>query len=572
MKVEKQAQTVESSTGLLRKGPNGMYRVSLDLKGKEMRVLKETTTVCPKCVEEGVLHVIPAKIIECEGIILYEKECEKHGKSQDIYWSDSELYKRAEKFRWEGKGPVIARVKKENYEDYRCPQDCVGPLTGLCGYHKTRTCLGIVDVTNRCNLRCPTCFATAGTMDYVYEPSIEQLEACFRAIEANAGKAVQLTGGEPTVRDDLPEIAEKAREYFHHVEINTNAIRISRDKEYLKNLGSVTFYISYDTENNPVVYDQFRGRGIYDPNTRRKKVEGITGQDLIDMKKKAVDNVEEVDSRVVLCPTIGMNNIDQVWSIVEYALNKGQVIRGVDFQPISFGGRSGVKQRATIPDLILRIEKESGFISRYDWYPVPTVGPLFDIAEHFSGESLPSFTVHPHCGMATILVEKEEKWTPLPRFFDVEKLHKAFMEIAKGLSETGLGKVPGRLNAAYNYYFKFKGAIREADPFVREAVEEIMDKKDYTAVKDLFADRRVLFLGSMHFQDPDNIDFQRVRRCGIHQAYPDGSLMPFCIINSGIVAENGMPTRDAKLRQFGVPWKDYLSTVEKHEVEASATV
>jgi uncharacterized radical SAM superfamily Fe-S cluster-containing enzyme len=82
----------------------------------------------------------------------------------------------------------------------------------------------------------------------------------------------------------------------------------------------------------------------------------------------------------------------------------------------------------------------------------------------------------------------------------------------------------------------------------------------------------VLFLGSMHFQDPDNIDFQRVRRCGIHQAYPDGSLMPFCIINSGIVAENGMPTRDAKLRQFGVPWKDYLSTVEKHEVEASATV
>ena len=535
-------------------------------------VLKETVSVCPKCVEEGKLNVIPARIIESDGKILYEKECEEHGKFQDIYWSDAELYKRAEKFRWEGKGPVVAKVKKEKYGDYRCPQDCVGPLTGLCGYHKTRTCLGIVDVTNRCNLRCPTCFAYAGAMDYVYEPSIEQLEACFRAIKANAGKAVQLTGGEPTVRDDLPEIAEKARGYFHHVEINTNGIRMSRDKEYLRNLGSVTFYISYDTENDPSVYDQFRGHGIYDPNTKRKKVEGMRGQDLMDMKKKAVDNVEEVDSRVVLCPTIGMNNIDQVWPIVEYALNKGEVIRGVDFQPISFGGRGGVKMRATIPDLILRIEKESGFISRYDWYPVPTVGPLFDIAEYFSGEPLPSFTVHPHCGMATILVETEGEWTPLPKFFDVEKLHEALAEIAKGLSKMGLGKVPGRLKAAYNYYFKFKAVIREADPFVRDAVEEIMDKKDYSAVKDLFGNRRVLFLGSMHFQDPDNIDFQRVRRCGIHQAYPDGSLLPFCIINSGIVSKNGMSTRDAKMRQFGVPWKDYLSTMEKQKVEASATI
>ena len=534
-------------------------------KERKVRVLKETVSVCPKCVEEGKLNVIPARIIESDGKILYEKECEEHGKFQDIYWSDAELYKRAERFRWEGKGPVVAKVKKENYGDYRCPQDCVGPLTGLCGYHKTRTCLGIVDLTNRCNLRCPTCFANAGAIDYVYEPSIEQLEACFRAIKANAGKAVQLTGGEPTVRDDLPEIAEKAREYFHHVEINTNGIRLSRDKEFLKNLGSVTFYVSYDTENDPTVYDQFRGHGIYDPITKHKKVEDMRGQDLMGMKKKAVDNVEEVDSRVVLVPTIGMNNIDQVWPIVEYALNKGEVIRGVNFQPISFGGRGGVKQRATIPDLIHQIEKESGFISRHDWYPVPTVGPLFDIAEHFSGEPLPSFTVHPHCGMATILVETEGKWTPLPRLFDVEKLHKALVEIAKGLSKIGLGKIPGRLKAAYNYYFKFKAAIREADPFVKEAVEEIMDKKDYSAVKNLFADRRVLFLGSMHFQDPGNIDFQRVRRCGIHQAYPDGSLLPFCIINSGIVAENGMSTRDAKMRQFGVPWKDYLSTVEKQK-------
>ncbi|MEA2089543.1 MAG: radical SAM protein [Thermoproteota archaeon] len=527
-----------------------------------MKLLKETTSVCPKCIEEGKLNVIPAKIIESDGKVLYEKNCEKHGKFQDVYWSDSELYKRAEKFRWEGKGPVVARVKKEKYS---CPQDCVEPLTGLCGYHKTRTCLGIVDVTNRCNLRCPTCFANAGAMDYIYEPTIKELEAAFQAIKNNAGKAVQLTGGEPTVRNDLPKIAEKAREYFHHVEINTNAIRIARDKEFLRSLGSITFYVSYDTENDPTVYDQFRGHGIYDPNTKNKKVEKITGQDLIDIKKKAVDNIEEVGSHVVLVPTIGMNDIDQVWPIIEYALNKGEVIRGVNFQPVSFGGRGGVKKRATIPDLILRTEKESGFISRDDWYPVPTVGPLFDIAEYYSGEPTPSFTVHPHCGMATILVQMEKGWVPLPSLFDVEKLHEALSEIADGLSRKGLEKIFGRLKAAYNYYFKFKEAIKEAHPFIREGVEKIMNKRDYDSVKDFFGDRRVLFLGSMHFQDPDNIDFQRVRRCGIHQAYPDGSLMPFCIINSGIVAKNGMSTRDTKMRQFGISWQKYLSNVKKQK-------
>lgn len=524
-----------------------------------LRVLKKTTSVCPECIKEGKLNVIEARIIEDNGKVLYEKECPEHGKFQGVYWSDSELYKRAEKFGWEGNGPVVVRVERETYS---CPQDCAGPLTGLCGYHKTRTCLGIVDVTNRCNLRCPTCFAIAGAVNYVYEPSIKELENAFRAIKNDAGRAVQLTGGEPTVRDDLPEIVKTAKKYFHHVEVNTNAIRLARDKEFLSSLGRVTFYVSYDTENDPAVYEQFRGHGIYDPDTKHKKVEDMTGQDLIDFKKKAIDNIEEVGSHAVLCPTIGMNNIDQVWPIIEYAIDRGEVVRSVNFQPVSFAGRGGIKLRATIPDLILRIEKESGFISRYDWYPVPTVGPMFDIAEHYSGKPLPSFTIHPHCGMATILIKMDEGWTPISRLLDVEKFHKALSEIARGLSKTGLGKIHGRLKAAYNY-LKFKEAITEADSFVREVVGEIMSKKDYGSVKKMFRDRRVLFLGTMHFQDPDNIDFERVRRCGIHQAYPDGSLMPFCIINSGLVAKNGMSTRDAKMRQFGFSWEEYLSSQKK---------
>jgi len=434
----------------------------------------------------------------------------------------------------------------------------VGPLTGLCGYHLTRTCLGIVDVTNRCNLRCPTCFANAGAVDYIYEPTLKELEEAFRAIKGNAGNAVQLTGGEPTVRNDLPVIAEKAREYFSHVEVNTNSIRLSRDQEFLKSLIPVTFYISYDTENDPGVYDQFRGHAIYDPETRRKKVEAMTGQDLINIKKRAIDEIDEADATVVLVPTIGMNNIDQVWPIIEYAIDRGKVIRGVNFQPISFGGRGGIKMRATIPDLIIRIEKESGFIERKDWYPVPSVAPLFDIAEYYSRQPLPAFTVHPHCGAATILVEMDDEWIPLPKLLDVDMLYSAIRKIAEILPEEGSLGRSGKLRVWWEYE-KFKRSLKKSDPFIREAIKEIMDDKTYDSLKELFGNRRILFLGSMHFQDPSNIDFERTRRCGIHEAYPDGSLMSFCIINSGIVAKNGMTTREAKMRQFGISWEEYFS-------------
>ena len=476
------------------------------------------------------------------------------------------MYKRAEKYAWEGKGPVVAKITKEHYV---CPEDCVGPLTGLCGYHLTRTCLGIVDVTNRCNLRCPTCFANAGAVDYVYEPSLEQLEVAFKAIRGNAGRAVQLTGGEPTVRDDLPVIAEKAREYFNHVEINTNSIRLSKDKDFLRKLMPATFYISYDTENDPSVYDQFRGHGIYDPDTKARKVESMTGQDLIEIKKSAIDNIEEVDGRVVLVPTVGMNNIDQVWPIIQFALERGEVIRGVNFQPISFGGRVSIKMRATIPDLIKRVEKESGFISRDDWYPVPSVAPLFDIAEYYSKEPLPSFTIHPHCGAATILVEMDNGWTPLPRLIDVDKLYDSIRRIAQLLPQEGSVGAVGKLKIALEYE-RFRQSLKKCDPFIREAIEQIMEKRSYASVKELFGSKRILFLGSMHFQDPSNIDFERTRRCGIHQAYPDGSLMSFCIINSGIVGPNGLPTREAKMRQFGMSWDEYLTRMRPLEKQVAS--
>lgn len=41
-----------------------------------------------------------------------------------------------------------------------------------------------------------------------------------------------------------------------------------------------------------------------------------------------------------------------------------------------------------------------------------------------------------------------------------------------------------------------------------------------------------LFLGAMHFMDLYNMDIERIKRCGVHYATPDGRIIPFCTYNT----------------------------------------
>jgi 7,8-dihydro-6-hydroxymethylpterin dimethyltransferase len=41
-----------------------------------------------------------------------------------------------------------------------------------------------------------------------------------------------------------------------------------------------------------------------------------------------------------------------------------------------------------------------------------------------------------------------------------------------------------------------------------------------------------LFIGTMFFQDLYNIDLERLQRCGVHYALPDGRIVPFCSYNT----------------------------------------
>ena len=254
-----------------------------------MRRLKETSSICPECKQR-----IPATIYEKNNKVYISKKCPSHGEYMDLYWGNYELYERAENYAHDG----VLLENPRTTERKGCPGDC-----GICPNHKSTTTLGIIDITNRCNLRCPICFAHAGAAGYLYEPSIKQIRNMMENLMSNTPvltQALQLSGGEPTVREDLPEIIELAHEIgFVHVEVNSNGIRMAESPEYCKELvraGMDTVYLQFDGVT-PEPYRVARGFN------------------LLPIKKRVIQNLRDIDYHAAVFVPVLVKGVNDQASI-----------------------------------------------------------------------------------------------------------------------------------------------------------------------------------------------------------------------------------------------------------------
>ncbi len=465
--------------------------------------IRETKSLCPDC-----LKVVPASIYEEEGKVYLKKGCPEHGEFTDLYWGSYEQYMRA--LRYDNSGMRLENPRTSREEG--CPYDC-----GLCPEHSSHTVLSIIDVTNRCNLRCPICFAHAGAAGYIYEPTKEQIIGMLKNLRANRPvppAALQFSGGEPTVREDLPELVRAAKELgFHHVEVNSNGIKMAESVEYcreLKSAGVSTIYLQFDGVT-PGPYIAARGF------------------DLLPIKVRALENLKEAGFRsVVLVPVLvrGIND-DQVGDLVQFAVKHQEIVRGVNFQPVSITGRINraerERMRITIPELMRLMEEQTGGLIRQDdWYPVPTVIPFSRFIGLLKDKRYLDFSCHPHCGMATYLVAEGGKVAPITRYLNVDGFLNAIERASKMAEEGHRTRAKMSIGAA---------AVRHIDlGMLRKYLLPVMWRGNYESLSDLH--HRMILVGAMHFMDPYNFDLERVNRCIIHYATPDGRIIPFCSMNT----------------------------------------
>ena len=313
----------------------------------------KTEALCPTC-----MAVLPAEIYaDADGRVWMGRECPEHGRLDTYLWPSVEHYRWMDSLAFPKAAPAVTRPI-----DKPCPTDC-----GICKRHQRKATLVEIEVTQSCNLRCPVCFMSAEADPYAV--SLEKIGAMYDAIAEQAGidTGVQLTGGEPTTRRDLPQIIAMGRQRgFWGIEVNTNGVVISRDLDYLRSLvaaGCTGIYLQFD-------------------GLTSETYERIRGLDLLQTKLDAIENCRRAGIQVVLAMTIvsGIND-DQLGAVVDFALENNDVIVGLALQPAFTSGRFEPTRVVplTMGDVIFALEEQThGLITVDDIWPLGCSSPFCD--------------------------------------------------------------------------------------------------------------------------------------------------------------------------------------------------
>jgi uncharacterized radical SAM superfamily Fe-S cluster-containing enzyme len=494
---------------------------------------KQVTSICPECRNK-----LRATLYAKENKVFMRKTCPAHGEFEDLIYGDVEMYLKMEKWTFQDADGIKNPIVKHATE---CPADC-----GLCNNHLSSSCMTIVDLTNRCNLDCPYCFANANSAGYEYTVNrgqITKMLEAVRAVRPHRCKTIQFSGGEPTIHPDfLWAVSKVKRVGFAYVMVATNGITFGRSFE---------FTARAKESGVDGVYLQFDGAGdeIY-----RK----IRGAKLSRLKIECIENCQKAGIRVVLVPTIAKDvNDSQLGGIIQTALDHMDAVNGVSMQPVSFTGRISyeerVRQRFTLSDMAHAIYDQTGLAHPMkDWYPLSFVSPLSRFAEALSGKDIMTISCHSDCGIGCyLIVNREGKAYPITRFIDLEG------------AMTELNSISSKLRSFLHRPIYFAQAIR----ILRKYYEPKSAPPGFSFIDFLGAlgptlfrshtdvgkgrKWRFLILLGMHFQDVYNFNMDRISRCVIHYAAPNGKIYPFCTYNSG-------PLYREKIEQ------EYSKPLDKH--------
>ena len=435
------------------------------------KILSRTESVCPDCLTR-----LPAARVLRGADVYLEKTCPQHGFFSTIIWRGQPAFTS-----W-------VRPKTPSFPDnpstevnQGCPYDC-----GLCPDHRQQSCCVLLEVTQRCDLHCPVCFADAGSRPPP-DWTMADLAAWYeRLLEVGGPFNVQLSGGEPCTRDDLPEIIRLGRSYgFTFFQLNTNGLRLARDAAYLADLkaaGLSTVFLQFDGTQD-AIYQRLRGRA------------------LLDQKMAVLERCENLDIGVVLVPTLVPDvNTQDIGQILHLALAHMPTVRGVHFQPISYFGRYLTSPtnaaRITIPEVIRAIEAQSdGRISAASFCPP-------------RGENAAC------------------------------SFHGSFVQMADG---TLKALTHHKTSSCCSQPVEAAQGAARSQEFVAQhwsAPTPQVDQPNFNGPSlgewDVFLERKrthTFCISGMAFQDAWTLDLERLRDCYIHTASPDGRLVPFCAYN-----------------------------------------
>jgi uncharacterized radical SAM superfamily Fe-S cluster-containing enzyme len=315
---------------------------------------------------------------------------------------------------------------------------------------------------------------------------------------------IQLSGGEPTLRDDLPDIIRMGRKKgFSFFQLNTNGLRLAAEAGYAGQLAAAglnTVFLQFDSLS-------------------AEACAALRGRDLRGAKNLAIAHCAPAGLGVVLVPTVcqGIND-GELGAILDFAAAQTPAVRGVHFQPMSFFGRyrgDPLADRLTIPELLKKIEAQ-------------TQGRLK------AADFLPGGAEHPLCSFHAQYRLQNGQWEPLKGAGN-----SGCCGAASATSDAARRAVARQWSAAPELPQADGGPGCNLDSLNR-FVEQFQEQE-----------RETLTVSGMAFQDAWNLDLQRLSRCYIHVLDATGALIPFCAYN--LTGADGRNLYRNRRRADGIP-------------------
>jgi len=451
------------------------------VKQRPYQYYDSTISLCSTCLTR-----VDAKIVFQDGCVWMLKRCPAHGPERVLMADDIGYYKLARETFIKTPEQVIAPNTPVRYG---CPYDC-----GICPDHEQHGCSLLIEVTDNCNLRCPTCYAGSGPERQTHR-SLEQIERMLDRAVANEGEPsiIQISGGEPTVHPEFFEILKLARERpIGHLMVNTNGVRIANEPGFAERLAEFSPGLE--------IYLQF-------DSFRADVLKALRGSDLRNAHQRAIDRLNEVGIHTTLVATIrrGLND-DEMGEIIDYGTQQ-PCVRGVTFQPVQAAGRlegykSGydkMRDRLTLTEIRRRILEQ---------YPV------------FAAEDIIPVPCHPdHLAMAYAL-KLDSGLVPLTGLVDPEFLIQA-----------GRATITYETEPAVREHFLKLFSTHHSVTSQTEAMSGFLDKLGRSPTEDLgYANIfRVLIV---EFIDAQGFDLRSIRKTCVHIVHPDGKrVIPFDTYN-----------------------------------------
>lgn len=330
--------------------------------------LRMVLCVCGHCFSEDPdrkidyeMDILQGNLILMDGKVYLRRVCRRgHGEVISLYEEDFALWEYLQQWRVPTKEiitdlPSNSRPIPMGYAD------------GLGELQTQHSCIVLLDITENCNLNCPTCFAASGTgvSKFVRLPHI--LRTLDAAIAREGGRidVLMLSGGEPTVHPDLVNVLrEVEKREVTRVVLNTNGLRLAKDDALIELIASMRPRVE--------VYLQFDGFDLETHLYHR-------GEDLREMKAQAIARLQQARIFTTLVMTVAQGvNDHEMGRVVEYAFDT-DYIGGVSFQPVFGSGRANridPMNRMTTTGVLSRLGGQTnGLVKADDFIALPCSHP-----------------------------------------------------------------------------------------------------------------------------------------------------------------------------------------------------